>query len=94
MSRLWLIAYDIADDKRRRRLAKYLENHTDRVQESVFEGWLSPEEVRQLSTKVSSMIELKEDTVRLYPISGDAQRRRQTQGTMPTTEPTAGFWWC
>ena len=38
--RLWLVSYDIADDRRRRRTANVLHTQLERVQESVFGGWL------------------------------------------------------
>lgn len=36
-----VIAYDIADDRRRRRVVAILEDVAARVQESVFEAWLT-----------------------------------------------------
>lgn len=36
-----VFAYDIADDRRRRRVATILEDVAARVQESVFEAWLT-----------------------------------------------------
>ncbi|MFN5864938.1 MAG: CRISPR-associated endonuclease Cas2, partial [Pseudanabaena sp.] len=38
---LWLVCYDVADDRRRLRLAKRLEQSCQRVQRSVFECPLS-----------------------------------------------------
>lgn len=35
-SRIWIIGYDISDNKRRRRLARLLEGHALRFQKSVF----------------------------------------------------------
>ena len=37
MTKLWLVCYDIPDDKRRTKLAKLIEQHCQRVQYSVFE---------------------------------------------------------
>lgn len=34
---IWLLCYDVADDRRRARLAAFLERSGERVQESVFE---------------------------------------------------------
>ncbi|HRI93047.1 MAG TPA: CRISPR-associated endonuclease Cas2, partial [Accumulibacter sp.] len=50
--RLWVIAYDIADDRRRRELARLLGRQAERVQESVFEGWLCGAEVYSLCADV------------------------------------------
>jgi CRISPR-associated protein Cas2 len=37
MTKLWLVCYDVADDKRRNKLAKLMEQRCQRVQYSVFE---------------------------------------------------------
>lgn len=37
MRRLWVVCYDIADDRRRTRLERWLLGQGDRVLESVFE---------------------------------------------------------
>jgi CRISPR-associated protein Cas2 len=39
---LVLVVYDIADDRRRLKLANFLEGHGRRVQESVFECFIVP----------------------------------------------------
>jgi CRISPR-associated protein Cas2 len=41
----YVVAYDIADDGRRNRVARFLEGWGRRVQKSVFECELSPEEL-------------------------------------------------
>ena len=94
MSRLWIIAYDIADDRRRRTLANLLGTHAERVQESVFEGWLSPAELQRMEHEIADLIDPASDTVRLYPIGGAATSRRNTLGAMPASAPAPAFWVC
>lgn len=94
MSRLWVIAYDVTDDKRRSRIAKFLLNHTERVQKSVYEGWLSTSKVREIAFGVNALIDAEEDSVRMYPIGGDGMKRRQTQGNVNLIRPTPDFWHC
>lgn len=94
MSRLWIIAYDIADDRRRRILAAALSNHAERVQESVFEAWLSPVGLQQLVHEIRLIIDLASDTVRIYPLSGNTPARRSVLGAMPVTADTPCFWAC
>jgi CRISPR-associated protein Cas2 len=45
---LWVIAYDSPSNKRRRKLAKLLEGYGERLQWSVFECHLQPNQLRRL----------------------------------------------
>ena len=58
-----LIAYDIADDRRRDRVAKRLQSSGVRVQYSVFLVDLRPATVRRLLTALESLIDRGEDSV-------------------------------
>lgn len=90
--RLWVIAYDIADNRRRRELSKLLGQCMDRVQESVFEGWLNSLEQRELIAKVSDIIDHTEDTVRAYPLAVKTEMRYQTGGRQALTQRPKEFW--
>ncbi len=68
---LVLVVYDIPDDKRRNKLATFLEGYGRRVQYSVFECFLSLAEMRQLHQKIARRVNEKEDNVRLYWITKD-----------------------
>ena len=48
---LVLIVYDIPDNKRRTKLSKFLEGYGRRVQKSVFECFISLDEMRKLYEK-------------------------------------------
>ncbi|MGR9108436.1 MAG: CRISPR-associated endonuclease Cas2 [Gammaproteobacteria bacterium] len=67
MSRLWMISYDIEDDKVRRRVSDLLKNHGKRVQYSVFECWLSGRELTGLRVRLQREID-EGDRVRWYPL--------------------------
>ncbi len=41
--RLWVVAYDITDDRKRAAVRRILSDHGKRVQYSVFECWLDDE---------------------------------------------------
>lgn len=84
---LVLVVYDIADDRRRDRLATFLEGHGRRVQESVFECFLSLQEMKILYMKVKRQVKPAEDNVRFYWIPVDAVPRTLTVGSKPPQPP-------
>ncbi|MGH8002263.1 MAG: CRISPR-associated endonuclease Cas2 [Brasilonema sp.] len=77
---LVLIVYDIPEDKRRTKLSNFLEGYGRRVQLSVFECFLSLEEMRELHEKVKKLVKPVEDNVRFYWISQEAVSRVLTIG--------------
>ncbi|KYC40383.1 CRISPR-associated protein Cas2 [Scytonema hofmannii PCC 7110] len=77
---LVLVVYDIPNDKRRTKLSNFLEGYGRRVQFSVFECFLSLEEMRELYEKVKKLVKPVEDNVRFYWISQEAVSRVLTIG--------------
>lgn len=77
---LVVVVYDIPDDKRRTKLSNFLEGYGRRVQFSVFECFLSLEEMRQLYINVRKLVKPAEDNVRFYWISQEAVERVLTIG--------------
>jgi CRISPR-associated protein Cas2 len=77
---LVVVVYDIPDDKRRTKLSNFLEGYGQRIQLSVFECFLSLEEMRQLYDDVKKRVKPSEDDVRFYWISQDAVSRVLTIG--------------
>lgn len=65
---LWIICYDIADDRRRNRIAKKLEGYGERVQDSVFECHLDPARLRQLQETLAPLVNPEQDHLRYYPL--------------------------
>jgi CRISPR-associated endoribonuclease Cas2 len=51
-----IVVYDIPNDKRGTKLSKFLEGYGCRVQFSVFECFISLEEMRQLHQKLKSLL--------------------------------------
>lgn len=87
---LLLVVYDIADNKRRTRLASFLEGYGHRVQESVFECFLSLSEVKKLFEQVKRRVKATEDNVRFYWIPSDALPKMLTIGSpLPGAPPSA-----
>lgn len=58
-----LIAYDIADDHRRSRIAKVLESYGDRIQFSVFVVEIKPAKLVRLRAALRALVELSTDSV-------------------------------
>lgn len=64
-----VVAYDIADDRRRERVATLLSGYGPRVQLSVFECLIRSEtEATDLRRQLRGLIDSMEDQVRLYAL--------------------------
>lgn len=66
LDRLFVISYDIPDDRRRLKVANLLKSYGERVQYSVFECWLSTAELGRLHKELEKRIESDCDSVRIY----------------------------
>jgi CRISPR-associated protein Cas2 len=88
---LVLVVYDIADDKRRLKLSNFLEGYGRRVQESVFECFMTLDEMRKLHGRVLKKVEPSLDNVRFYWIAPEAVGRVLTIGSAVPVEPP-GFY--
>ncbi len=67
MSTLWMIAYDISDNKIRKSIHDQLRDHGQRVQYSVFECRLNKQQLQHLRKQLSQKIEA-DDRIRWYPL--------------------------
>jgi CRISPR-associated protein Cas2 len=89
---LYLITYDIADDRRREDVATLLSGYGPRVQLSVFECDVrSRREVVDLRGKLRDLIDAVEDQVRIYPLDERAARDRVVLGAR-VIEERQDFW--
>ena len=73
----YLVCYDIADDKRLRRVFKLCKNHGDHLQFSVFECDLSATEKVRFEAALKDIIDSTKDQVmfvRLGPAEGRGDR--------------------
>jgi CRISPR-associated protein Cas2 len=84
---LVLIVYDIPDDKRRQKLATFLEGYGRRVQFSVFECFISLPQMKKLYEKVKKQVKPSEDNVRFYWITADCLTKAYTIGSEPPQPP-------
>lgn len=67
-----LIIYDIVDNKRRIKLAKYLQGYGFRVQKSAFEARISKRKYQKLLREIPKYIS-ELDSVKVYKIIGSGQ---------------------
>ncbi|HEU4678748.1 MAG TPA: CRISPR-associated endonuclease Cas2 [Terrimicrobiaceae bacterium] len=74
MRTTFLVCYDIADEKRLRRVFKICKNFGDHLQYSVFECDLDPTERIQLERKLAEVMKLDEDQV-LFVSLGPSEGR-------------------
>jgi CRISPR-associated protein Cas2 len=88
---LIVVVYDIADDKRRLKLSNFLEGHGRRVQESVFECFMSLDEMRRLHKKICRRVKPLEDNVRFYWLAADAAAKVLTIGSEPPSAPPEAY---
>lgn len=88
MTKLWLVCYDVPDDKRRTKLAKLIEQRCQRVQYSVFECPLAESVLnQQLEKRWLPILKLSEDNLRVYPLDATAQQETRVYGSPPPYEP-------
>ncbi len=83
---LTLIAYDIADPRRLARVAKTCEDYGVRVQYSVFECHLEPDEFDTLWLTLLDLIDEKQDRLVAYQLDAKSAKQTLTAGTMTCTE--------
>ena len=83
---LTLVAYDITDDKRLRRVAQTCEDYGVRVQYSVFECHLDEDEFTDFWLKLLEVIDEREDRLVAYKIDARSARETLTAGTMVCAE--------
>jgi CRISPR-associated protein Cas2 len=81
---LRIIAYDIANPKRLRRVAKVCERFGARVQLSVFECWLEGDRFDALVAELKKEISAKEDQIVLYTMDAATAKRRISIGVRAT----------
>lgn len=88
---MMLISYDVAKDekgdKRLRHVAKILENYGQRVQYSVFECLVTPDQWVVLKHKLEKEINPKFDSLRYYSLGDKWQNRIEHVGQKKTINP-------
>ena len=63
-----VVVYDVADDRRRTRIAKALEKYGVRVNFSVFECMFTESQYLKVQQLLKEKMQMKEDTIIFYPV--------------------------
>jgi CRISPR-associated protein Cas2 len=82
---LYVVTYDISCDRRRKKVSDLLEGYGRRVQYSVFECLLSAVKYKELRQRLKHRVNVAEDSVRFYPISGHTFGQVEIWGGLPIT---------
>jgi CRISPR-associated protein Cas2 len=67
---LYLIAYDITNDRRLNRVRQFLEGYSTGGQKSVYECFLTDGELRYVKKKIERLIDEDEDRVHIFTMDG------------------------
>jgi CRISPR-associated protein Cas2 len=88
---LTVFSYDVSSDKRRRKIARLLEDAATRVQYSVFEVRMSRQKAEALAQRLAAHLGAG-DSLRVYVMGHDGERRSRVYGDGPAFESTEGYW--
>ena len=83
---LALIAYDVPDERDRRKLATFLEERMTRVQDSLFEGWTTRREAAHIARLAAALVG-EDASVRLYLVPRGAIEACEAWGFPPAPCP-------
>jgi CRISPR-associated protein Cas2 len=78
--RLWLVCYDVRNEKRLRRTANIMERYGVRVQKSVFECWLTENALDDLRNDIAEVLDPNMDSVRMYTLCEVCQQMCEQHG--------------
>ena len=82
---LYVVSYDIQEDKKRTRVAKILLDYGTRVQLSVFECNLDDDLFKKMTLRVSKVVS-EDDSVRIYSICSKCKATVKIFGSGKLTE--------
>lgn len=86
---LYIVAYDISDNKRRTKVHRILCGYGMWTQYSLFECWLTRRQLIELQAKLGKWLRPEQDSVRLYALCAGCVERVITIGGSPPNDPSA-----
>ena len=87
-----IVAYDIAEDDARARVAALLSAHGIRVQRSVFDCELEPADLATLIDRVEQLIDVEHDAFDVFGSCAGCEERRWHLG-QSRAGVMGAFWW-
>jgi len=88
---LTVFSYDVSKDKNRRKIAKLLEDNATRVQYSVFETRMTRQKAETIAQRLAACLN-DGDSLRVYVIGHDGERRSRVYGDGAPFESDEGYW--
>lgn len=88
-----IICYDVPNDRRRTRLAVFLDGFGARVQKSVFEAVLTDPLISRLEEGLEKLVDEKEDSVRIYFLAPSAWDKVKAIGVNKDLKPGEELFW-
>ena len=82
----YVICYDIADDRRRDRVASALLDYGPRVQESVFVANLDDDLAAKMLARLTKLVDVHFDRVHIFELCGACQPKTHMLGTAEIVE--------
>jgi len=86
--KVYVVSYDVSDNKRRLKIMHLLEGYGERVQYSVFEVWTTSDQMEALRELLVEQVE-EGGSVRVYPLCGKCEQVREVLGKGAPTEVEA-----
>ena len=83
---LYIVAYDIPSNRRRKKVSDILEGYGKRVQYSVFELVLAKSKYDEMRRRLSRYVNFEEDSLMFYPISQHTLDQVEIWGGVPLTQ--------
>lgn len=76
----YIVSYDISKDKKRARAANTIKNYGVRVQKSVFECRVKPDDIDKLMLQLEKIIDFNTDSVLVYFVCDGCLKRKKAMG--------------
>lgn len=81
--KLWIIAYDISDDKTRLKISKLLETYGLRCNYSLFECLVTDTQKLKIQKKIAKITGDSKDSVLFYYLCNSCLKKREVIGRCP-----------
>ena len=80
MKTFTIIAYDISNNRKRQKVAKFLEQYGSRANKSVFECFITPKQTTEIKLKIEKLINKQTDTILFYTLCKNCIKNITTLG--------------